>query len=56
MNFCMCGSQAGYPHEHDCPYPLYNCRSEEREREWLKARERLLANRAEQERLELASH
>lgn len=23
MNICLCGSQAGYPHNEDCPYPLY---------------------------------
>lgn len=25
MQWCMCGAQAGYPHERDCPYPLFVC-------------------------------
>ena len=23
MNFCLCGSQSGYPHASDCPFPYY---------------------------------
>jgi hypothetical protein len=23
MNICLCGTQAGYPHKPECPYPLY---------------------------------
>ena len=22
-NICQCGAFAGYPHEQDCPYPLF---------------------------------
>lgn len=40
MNICYCGSQAGYPHAPDCPYPLYHT-SEKKELEWLAAREEL---------------
>ena len=24
LNICCCGTQAGYPHDTDCPYPCYN--------------------------------
>ena len=23
MNICYCGTQAGYPHRDECPYPLF---------------------------------
>jgi len=23
MNICLCGAEAGYPHDECCPYPLY---------------------------------
>lgn len=23
MNICLCGTEAGYPHDACCPYPLY---------------------------------
>ena len=23
MNICLCGTQAGYTHTSDCPYPMY---------------------------------
>ena len=23
LNICQCGSQAGYPHAEDCPYPYF---------------------------------
>jgi hypothetical protein len=34
MNICLCGTQAGYPHDKLCPYPLYRG-SEEQEQRWL---------------------
>ena len=40
MNICYCGSQAGYPHALDCPYPLF--RGSERDvEEWERERERI---------------
>ncbi len=23
INICLCGTQAGYPHEKDCPFPYF---------------------------------
>lgn len=40
MNICLCGSEAGYPHAHDCPRPLFRC-GEAEEARWLAERERL---------------
>jgi len=47
MNICMCGVQAGYPHDECCPYPLYRA-VEEREQLWRDAYERNM-NRRRQE-------
>ena len=33
MNFCMCGAQAGYPHDPLCPFPLFRG-SGEQEQDW----------------------
>lgn len=42
-NFCLCGTQAGYLHKADCPYPLY--RADEKEQvTWDKARRKLHQN------------
>lgn len=38
FNVCMCGAGAGYPHESDCPFPLYRA-SAAQEQRWLDARE-----------------
>lgn len=46
MNICMCGTEAGYPHRADCPYPLYRC-SAAQEAAWEAARDRLLAQGCE---------
>lgn len=32
-NFCLCGAQAGYPHDPCCPFPLYRA-SEALARQW----------------------
>lgn len=32
VNICYCGSQAGYPHDRDCPRPLYLASPEEADR------------------------
>lgn len=36
MNICMCGIQAGYPHDPLCPYPYYG-RNTEQESKWMDA-------------------
>jgi len=36
VNICMCGVQDGYPHDRDCPYPLYRADSVQ-EQCWLDA-------------------
>jgi hypothetical protein len=37
---CLCGSQRGYPHGWDCPWPNFNgC--ERRDFDWLQDRDRL---------------
>lgn len=33
MNFCMCGTQASYPHDPACPFPLYH-ENEHQMAEW----------------------
>jgi hypothetical protein len=33
VNICLCGTQAGYPHDRLCPYPLFRG-SEEQVRGW----------------------
>jgi len=42
MNICLCGAEAGYPHDQDCPYPLYKTTHEKATREqyqvWNQAR------------------
>ncbi len=43
FNTCYCGSQASYPHSHDCPYPLFRA-SEREEDKWLQARADLRAD------------
>lgn len=35
---CLCGAQAGYPHEKWCPFPCYG-HSETKNAEWDRARE-----------------
>lgn len=42
MNFCLCGAEAGYPHVHTCPRPLYRC-SQQQEAAWQAEHERLVA-------------
>ena len=37
MNICYCGSQAGYPHAADCPYPFFRGTVED-EDDWYAAR------------------
>jgi hypothetical protein len=39
MNLCLCGSEAGYPHDGDCPYPLFRA-TEAQERAWQYHRDR----------------
>jgi len=39
MNVCLCGVEAGYPHDEYCPYPLYRAETE-REQLWRDAYER----------------
>ncbi len=43
MSFCMCGAQASYPHESDCPRPLYRG-TESMEHQWRLDREALRQN------------
>ena len=38
VNICYCGTQASYPHEKWCPYPLYRG-SEAQEEAWVRARD-----------------
>lgn len=38
MNVCYCGTQAGYPHWPDCPYPLFHA-TPAQERDWTAKRE-----------------
>ena len=38
MNICLCGAEASYPHEPDCPYPLYRATCEQ-EQLWMQAQE-----------------
>jgi len=33
MNICLCGAQAGYPHDEFCPFPLFRG-TEKQERKW----------------------
>jgi hypothetical protein len=40
LNLCLCGSEAGYPHEKDCPYPLFRA-SDQAWEDWRTARRRL---------------
>jgi len=47
MNICLCGVEAGYPHDKCCPYPLYRS-IPEREQLWRDAYERNM-NRRRQE-------
>jgi len=37
MNICLCGAEAGYPHDKDCPYPLYKA-THEQYQVWIQAR------------------
>lgn len=46
MNICLCGAEAGYPHDECCPYPLYRA-VEEREQLWREAYERNVNRRQE---------
>lgn len=32
LNICMCGTQAGYPHDPSCPYPLFRASDEDAEK------------------------
>jgi len=36
MNICYCGTEAGYPHKTECPYPFFRG-TEAQERDWYKA-------------------
>ena len=40
MNICYCGTQAGYPHDPDCPRPLYRATQQETEKWERERRER----------------
>ena len=42
LNICMCGTQDGYPHPVDCPYPLYRGGAAEQQR-WEAARDARLS-------------
>ena len=35
MNICMCGTQAGYPHDQNCPWPYFGSNEQEQERWFL---------------------
>ncbi len=37
FQICLCGTQPGYQHAADCPYPLYRC-TEKEEDKWEDAR------------------
>jgi hypothetical protein len=45
MNICMCGAQAGYPHNVNCPRPLYRGSAAD-EAKWLKVYEANKADRS----------
>jgi hypothetical protein len=34
--FCLCGSQSGYPHTWDCPFPYYGS-NQDRVNKWIVA-------------------
>jgi len=36
MNICLCGAQAGYPHDALCPFPYYGI-DEKKQAEWMEA-------------------
>lgn len=40
FQICYCGTQPGYPHPADCPYPLFTA-VEKEEKKWQQAREKL---------------
>lgn len=40
MNICLCGTEAGYPHDPTCPYPLYRPTAAQ-EDDWLRARQEM---------------
>lgn len=40
FNICLCGSQDGYPHRADCPYPLFRYNDTDY-RKWRDAQEEL---------------
>ena len=52
FQICLCGAQPGYPHNWDCPYPLYAGKTQARVIDWETKRNQIRIEELEPENAE----